>query len=487
MRARSTLSQIVRDTLVVGLLHVLALYLFFGTERPGTEPRLLVFWVATICSLYIGANTLGGLYRARPRSSPSPATRSLLSCATAVIAITVIVVTLQGSARVFPLRVIALAAILSSLTLLYLHSPRVRLHLAAVGLSVLVSLALAELFLSFVYDPLDLKRSVPGTPYELYGQILIEDPELGFRLKPGGHAVFERDVDFYQMEVQINSIGIRDREFAVDKPPGTIRILFAGDSIVFGAGIELEQTMVKMLEDGLNAQTLDGSRYEVMNWGVGSYCLSQELGLLERAEASKYRPDLLLLGTGPNDFGQSLDPNTFENQTGLLTTAEIQRSHGGLSGTGLRRSRFYRLVDFNLGRIRLSKPQSETLEAVASSPKALSTQKDLEQFRDYSNSLGIPLGVVLFPGEALLHPGDPGSDTQRLIYEVMQAQVTELGLPYLDCLPSLRDATDSSSERLFLAWDKIHYNARGNREITSQLIDFVRNKWFPLDSAVNQS
>ena len=49
-------------------------------------------------------------------------------------------------------------------------------------------------------------------------------------------------------KVNINKAGFRDYEYSVDKPEGVFRIAVLGDSLIFGFGVNLEDTFPKVLE-----------------------------------------------------------------------------------------------------------------------------------------------------------------------------------------------------------------------------------------------
>lgn len=103
--------------------------------------------------------------------------------------------------------------------------------------------------------------------------------------------------------VQINSKGLRDYEYAYEKPAGTYRILVLGDSITFGWGLTFEKTFSKRLEAMLrlrNNQTRKYVTIEVVNAGIGNYNTMQELAYLKR-EGIKYEPDEVLLAYYLND------------------------------------------------------------------------------------------------------------------------------------------------------------------------------------------
>jgi len=94
-----------------------------------------------------------------------------------------------------------------------------------------------------------------------------------------------------QIRVTINSQGLREREISYEKEPVIRRILMLGDSTTAAMQVELEDTFVKQLEDGLND---DAGDWEVINAGVNAYGTDNEL-LFYRLEGQKYDPDIVFL------------------------------------------------------------------------------------------------------------------------------------------------------------------------------------------------
>ena len=67
---------------------------------------------------------------------------------------------------------------------------------------------------------------------------------------------------------EISTQGLRDREFAVPKPPGLLRILVLGDSVAFGHGVAASEAFPRVLEDLLNSADRP---VEVVNGGNGFF------------------------------------------------------------------------------------------------------------------------------------------------------------------------------------------------------------------------
>lgn len=96
-----------------------------------------------------------------------------------------------------------------------------------------------------------------------------------------------------QVQVSINSLGMRDTETTYEKPEDVQRILFLGDSITAGMQVPLEDTFTEQLESHL-AKQADGE-WEVLNGAVNGYGTDNEL-LFYRLEGHKFDPDFVVVG-----------------------------------------------------------------------------------------------------------------------------------------------------------------------------------------------
>jgi lysophospholipase L1-like esterase len=128
------------------------------------------------------------------------------------------------------------------------------------------------------------------------------DPNYGWRNRPGerGFALFS----FFRMEVQINSLGMRDHETTWEKPPDTYRILGLGDSFAFGYGVAEDSCFLSVAERELAvlSEAHGGPRVEVLNSGVTKWGTAQEYLYLQR-EGLQLSPDAVVLAfCVDNDF-----------------------------------------------------------------------------------------------------------------------------------------------------------------------------------------
>lgn len=142
----------------------------------------------------------------------------------------------------------------------------------------------------------------------------IPDSQTGWSLLPGARGHWFNPQMEYDVDVAINSDGLRDvQRETLAKPDGVFRILLLGDSYVEGLRVPLEQTFGKVLEQQLNASAPAGQRFEVIPAGVSGWGTDQEL-LWLREHGAAYQPDLVLLAFFPgNDFQNNSEALEVEN------------------------------------------------------------------------------------------------------------------------------------------------------------------------------
>lgn len=99
----------------------------------------------------------------------------------------------------------------------------------------------------------------------------------------------------------INSDSLNEvKDYPVQKPKNTFRIITIGDSFTFGQFVNTKDNWTEQLEGDLNKMCSD-SKYEVINLGVHGYDLAfTEYRYEKRGE--KYDPDLILYLLKEDDF-----------------------------------------------------------------------------------------------------------------------------------------------------------------------------------------
>jgi hypothetical protein len=198
------------------------------------------------------------------------------------------------------------------------------------------------------------------------------DPLVGEVLIPGAEGWDRSENPTY---VRINSLGMRDREHSVEKPPGVFRIAVLGDSYAEAKQVPLEAAFWSVAARALaDCPARGGRTIEVLNFGVAGYGTTQELLMLEH-RALRFRPDLVLLAflTGNDVRNNSIElqgrgkPHFVESNGELVLDRSFAASFGNrarLSPLGrwfyeqLPNSRVLQLL-YEVGQVRKRQGQME--------------------------------------------------------------------------------------------------------------------------------
>lgn len=162
-----------------------------------------------------------------------------------------------------------------------------KLLIVALPASIVAAIAAMAAIEVWVRLSWDDARGRPG--------FFLTDAARGQRLAPN------YDGWFAGVPVRINSLGFRDwRNYTLEKPPNTIRILVLGDSVTFGHGTLNETTYPYLLEVRLRQWRPDVN-WQVWNLGVPGYNTRQELTYLNEI-GPLANPDVVVVGFYPNDL-----------------------------------------------------------------------------------------------------------------------------------------------------------------------------------------
>jgi len=288
----------------------------------------------------------------------------------------------------------------------------------------------------------------PLAPLHLPSYRLSDDPVLLYEYRPNLRPEDE-PYDSLHRGFTTNSLGFRDVEFALHKPPGELRILAIGDSTTAGNGIaDLKDTWPKQLERRFAESGRKDVR--VLNLAVGGYHPLQAARLLE-LRGLPLEPDLVILLVCLNDLDANADG-------GIRRQLERVRARGGGEPDAgplaalLRVSRLafvvaHRTRAFGLGDQRTLRTKIENPANPLADGLALLARLQQEH--------GLRILVFLLPGL--------GQQFDRYGHTELHQQMAEIAartpsLPWHDLLDAFR-ATGIDPRRLTL--DGLHPNAHG--------------------------
>jgi hypothetical protein len=160
-----------------------------------------------------------------------------------------------------------------------------------------LGLMLGGILIAFVIAEIAV-RIFNLAPAEFY----TYDPYVGWKMKPHAYGWQTHEGNAL---IEANREGFRGPDYAVQKPPGTLRIAVLGDSFTEAQHVAFEDTFCQVAQRDLASQSPfavggDGrpqrlfTNVEVMNFGCDGYGTTQELEIL-RHWVWKYSPDVVVL------------------------------------------------------------------------------------------------------------------------------------------------------------------------------------------------
>jgi lysophospholipase L1-like esterase len=316
---------------------------------------------------------------------------------------------------------------------------------------------------------------------------------LGYDLEPGwqGRQVtLDSDV-----EVTINSLGLRDDELPQQKAPDVWRLVVLGDSFSFGWGVERGEGYCDLLEQGL---ARGQQRVQVINAGVPGWGPVQEwLWLLHQGHS--FAPDAVLWQLSTNDVdelamnGVELGPDLLPlsmTRDGLLRDSEFDRIATRLERLGIDPEQAFE--DARAGRASptvrktlrtvLEKRADDDGEAPALiedwDPDALEVALGHEAalrvqyllhlvstLRTACEQQGMALRVVLAGREGSGAEESPGSPRRALA-----AALSVLGAEAFDATALLAAHDDPDD---YFRHDRVHWSPQGHRLVAEALVAWL--------------
>lgn len=340
--------------------------------------------------------------------------------------------------------------------------------------------------------------------------LLIVDADVGRRYQSDFEGPYYSDESEREIHMRFSADGLRFVNRPFEKPPGVKRLLLFGDSFVAGLEVDEQDTACAVLERRL-AQERPDERWEVMNFGVSGSAADQELALY-RHVGRRYQADVVLCTyfVG-NDFGDVVPRISravklfFERDAaGELVQVPYPSPRVAFNELLNEYSRFYvwqkKLVNesskrqlktvvasfaddgegvkiFHGAEIRKSEwiYSTEDVGDVALTWDV--TEGVLRTFAEEVEEDGARFGFVLMPSSLQFFDEEFAyvqelADERGVAFDSLNpnrrlgALCDELGVPFIDLLPSMREVTPSRSRAAEEEWILFngagHLNERGH-------------------------
>jgi hypothetical protein len=124
------------------------------------------------------------------------------------------------------------------------------------------------------------KWNVDHLAYQQVNSILMKE------FQPNFTSYFKGDT------LRTNNIGLRDKNYEMEKDPKTVRISAVGGSYEMGSGVGNEENFLALIEQELNSGKYSDKKIEVLNYGEGGYHLLQNVYVVKN-KVKQMNPDFL--------------------------------------------------------------------------------------------------------------------------------------------------------------------------------------------------
>lgn len=310
----------------------------------------------------------------------------------------------------------------------------------------------------------------------------------------------------FSVETVQNSLGFHDVEHAFQKPRGTFRIIFIGDSFTEAVQVPLEKSFHKLIEEELNKRM--GFPVEAISLGRSGAGTQKSLEILSET-GLRFQPDLVLMQFLSNDLIDNSPPLKREEREQEERRKQVipPLEEAYARFLWVKSSRFNQLFALKLARLY----QGSQVEKYADRDKYrfihLNTlifceeyshlwerawhraKRYMRQVRDLTEKIDGRFVLVSFPEmwrvgsaaeinrrmkamsrDALEYRWD-FNKTDRILREFCQME----GIPFLSLLPEFRESYGKSRKRLHFAYD-MHLNERGHRVAADAILEFLLRK-----------
>lgn len=322
-----------------------------------------------------------------------------------------------------------------------MKSSKILINLLAIVIIILVLFAVCEALIR-VYLAHNTVYDIEMTRYAMSVKQDSENQKIGHVHKPGV------EMELMDVNVSINSDGLRDKEYPVERG-SEYRIVFLGDSLTFGWGVEIEDTFQYILEEELSKS----SPTEVINFGTGNYNTEQEVNLFFD-KGVKYDPDKVVLFYFIND-------------------AEVTPEKSGLWFLGYSHliSFYWSRINSLMNNLMADKSFAEYYNALYNDdqPGWQNAQKAILELRDYTKENGIALQVVLLPE---LH--DTDNVIFKGVYDKISLFLEKSSIDYMSLAGLFKGQEDMIE--LWVSYDDAHPNDIAHGEIAGSLVEFISKK-----------
>ncbi|MBI4844564.1 MAG: SGNH/GDSL hydrolase family protein [Nitrospirae bacterium] len=259
---------------------------------------------------------------------------------------------------------------------------------------------------------------------------------------------------------KINSNGLRDNEYSLEKPKNVIRIAVIGDSVTWGY-TELQNTYPKVIERELK-RLYPKMGFEVLNFGIEGTGSKHQLAIVTE-RVLKYSPNLVVQGHCLNDL---LDDMRFA-YIGPTTLWVLQHSFFADFIT-IKTITLARILRAKTGIINKDTYYMDSIKLYEEPERLLAFKVILKEMNKILRDKGVNFALTVFPFRQQLDNATYPTPQKR-ISDICRAE----GVPFLDPIDALKEY---NADGLYLKGDPVHFSSTGNKVVARSILNFLQSQ-----------
>jgi len=273
--------------------------------------------------------------------------------------------------------------------------------------------------------------------------------------------------------VSINSLGLRGPVVTPTPAASVKRILFLGDSVVFGHGLAENSTISNQLQKQLKDRQPE-YQSEVLNAGVPGYSTFQS-DLYYRLHGQQLKPDLVLLGFCLNDVTERYT-SVAKYGGRRIFMKNVDTSAGMSWPRRMWRQLAVRQALVTLQRGSARRGENYRVEKLWTDPTAQHVKEawqlvfdEIDRLAQAVDESGANFMVVIFPYSFQLPVNGPGDGPQRALTGHLETR----GIQFFDVLGPLKQSGEPP-EVFFV--DDNHFSASGSLVVARQIAELIQDR-----------
>jgi hypothetical protein len=300
---------------------------------------------------------------------------------------------------------------------------------------------------------------------------------LPYELRPNLRGIYEGK------PISINSIGIRDENEIIIKKEQVFRIVGIGDSVMFGQGVEFQNSYGEILEKKLSS-LLGGKKIEFINLAVPGYNTTMEVETFIK-KGTIYKPDLVIIGFVSNDLDMPYfigkKEDAIFSKKSFLSFYLTKRMETLFTTIGYNPNKaFWRNKKSDLGLVNLQHAlwMNKSLDFIPEEYKFMvglkAYTREITNLKKKCDQIGVPL-IIVYDDEMVKNKGYAKNSFVKKL-------AGKLNIPFVDMFEESEEFLNKNKLKLVdlhLSKSDRHPNKKGHLIRGNKLASFIFLNFFP--------